>query len=240
VSAYGPDRRLASRSQLAILSPAARRRGPLCPGALLHIRRARWWWFLGVPVGIAVGAIAAVFLRTSGDDALTLHRSEKIDASFTAAMDAPSHGTAAPADGRYLLVAFGYTSCPDICPTTLMAVHRVLETLGQDAARVMPVFVTVDPDRDTHEKLGPYVAGFDPRIRSISDPVVVATVLRTFRARAEKRPFPSGGGYGMDHTAVLYVIGPDRRVLAALPEVNSRLVEEVVGSLRADPGFASR
>ena len=190
-------------------------------------------------MGIAAGAVAAVLLRTSPDDALTLHRGESVDVAFTAHLDPPVAPGAATPDGRYLLVVFGYTSCPDICPTTLQAVHRALERLGAGAERVVPIFVTVDPSRDTAQRLQPYVNGFDARIRSISNPGVVAATLRTFHARAEKQPFPSGDGYGMDHTAVLYVLSPDRHVIAALPEAAPTLSEDLVAVLQHELG-ASR
>jgi cytochrome oxidase Cu insertion factor (SCO1/SenC/PrrC family) len=76
---------------------------------------------------------------------------------------------------------------------------------------------------------------FDDRIRFISDPAVVATTLRAFHARAEKRRFPSGSGYSMDHTAVLYALAPDRQVNAALPETSVSLADDLVAALTESP-----
>jgi protein SCO1 len=141
-------------------------------------------------------------------------------------------------DGRYLLVSFGYTSCPDVCPTTLQAVHTVLERLGPGADQLVPIFITVDPARDTRERLGLFVGNFDARIRGISDPAAVADALRAFHARAEVRRDPSGSGYTVNHTAVLYVLDRDRRVVAALPEATTTLAESlyaaVSGRLQSD------
>lgn len=204
--------------------------------SLLHNRRTRWW-YLGVPVGIAAGAVLAVWLRTSGNDALTLRRGERVDVAFTARLDPAASLAPTTPNGRFLLVAFGYTSCPDICPTTLLAVHRVLERLGAGAEHVVPIFVTVDPERDTADRLRPYVTAFDPRIRSLSDPTVAAATLRTFHARAEKRRFASGSAYLLNHTAVLYVLDPENRVIAALPEATATLVDNLVGALTHDPAF---
>ena len=85
-------------------------------------------------------------------------------------------------------------------------------------------------------------ASFDPRIRSVSDPAAVAALLAAFRARAEKRPVPSGGDYAMDHTAIVYVLNPAQQVLAVLPEATptATLVGDLVAALRKDPGFAPR
>lgn len=213
----------------------------LANGALLEDRRARSWWYLGVPIGIAVGAVLAVWLRTSPDAALTLRAGDLVDIGFVAGLDPPHQPTTVPAaaSDRYLLVVFGYTSCPDLCPATLLAVHVALQQLGDAAEWVIPVFVTVDPARDTPDRLAAYVASFDPRIRSLSDPAGVAATLRALRARAEKRPLAIGDAYTMDHTAVVYVLNPAHRVIAAVPEAipAETLTAALVAALRSDPGF---
>jgi protein SCO1 len=138
---------------------------------------------------------------------------------------------------RFLLLTFGYTSCPDVCPGTLLAVHQALERLGTGAAWVLPIFVTVDPARDTRERLQAYVAGFDPRIRSISDPSAVRRTMLAFHARSAKYPGPAAGSYTVSHTAVLYVLDPGRRVIAALPEISPTLAGDLVDALRGSPAF---
>jgi cytochrome oxidase Cu insertion factor (SCO1/SenC/PrrC family) len=203
----------------------------------LDAGRTRWWWYLGIPVGIAAGALLAVWLRTSHRDALTLDRGTRVDTGFLAHLNPASSPDSPAANDRFLLVVFGYTACPDVCPTTLMAVHRALDALGADAARVVPVFVTVDPERDSPDHLRAYVDGFDPRIRTLSDRPVLAATLRAFRARSERQNASSGGGYSMDHTAVVYVLDPGHRVMAALPESSPTLVRDLVSALRNHRDF---
>jgi cytochrome oxidase Cu insertion factor (SCO1/SenC/PrrC family) len=205
---------------------------------LLSIRPMRWWWYLGVPVGIATGALLAVWLRTSGADALTLRRGDYVDTAFTRGLDPAAPPGAQAPDDHFLLVAFGYTFCPDVCPTTLLAVHHSLEQLGARAAQVVPIFVTIDPERDTAERLRTYVANFDPRIRTVSDPAAVKRAVDALRARAEKRIIP-GESYAMDHTAVLYVLDPAHRVIAALPETSPTLSSDITGALAGDPRFTA-
>ncbi len=216
--------------------------------SVLSSPRSRWWWYLGVPLGIAAGAVLAVWLRTSNGDALVLPRGVRVDADMARWLDpTDAPGAQAPA-GHFLLVAFGYTHCPDVCPTTLLAVHRALEQLGSRAAQVVPIFVTIDPARDSAERLHAYVAYFDPRIRSVSDPTAVQKAVTAFRARATKRVIAgtgtgagagagAGANYAMDHTAVLYVLDPEHRVIAALPEASPTLSADIVGALTASPAF---
>ena len=205
---------------------------------VLSSQPSRWWWYLGVPVGIAAGAMLAVWLRTSAGDALVLRRGEQIDGAFTRRLDPAAPPGAQAPNGRFLLVAFGYTFCPDVCPTTLLAVHRALVLLGAGAEHVVPIFVTVDPARDTADRLRAYVANFDPRIRSVSDPAAVEMAVKAFHARAEKRII-AGENYAMDHTAVLYVLDPAHRVIAALPETSPGLPANIARALAGDPGFTA-
>jgi protein SCO1/2 len=113
--------------------------------------------------------------------------------------------------GRWLLVFFGFTSCPDVCPTTMAEVAAARELLGADAAKVRPVLITVDPERDTPEALGDYVAAFDADALGLTgSPEAVAAAARSFRAYFRKAADPSApDGYSMDHTTYLYLIGPD-------------------------------
>ncbi len=113
--------------------------------------------------------------------------------------------------GRVVLLFFGYTSCPDVCPTTLSELRRVADALGADAARVQVVFVTVDPQRDTPEKLGKYVAMFNPSFIGLSGSEdELKSVWQAYGVYREVQPMPnSATGYLVDHTARLYVIDPD-------------------------------
>lgn len=112
--------------------------------------------------------------------------------------------------GRWQLVFFGFTSCPDICPTTLTNVTAALEELGPETARkVQPVLITVDPERDTPPVLKEYLTAFDPRILGLTGTAEqVETALKSFLVYAAKRPM-EGGDYTMDHSTFIYLMDPE-------------------------------
>jgi len=111
--------------------------------------------------------------------------------------------------GRPSVIYFGYTFCPEVCPTTLNDLARWMKALGVDADRLNYVFVTVDPARDTPQVMHEYVSAFDPRIRGFTGtPGEIAKVAREYGVYYQRIP-TSDGGYVMDHSAVLYLMGPD-------------------------------
>ena len=115
--------------------------------------------------------------------------------------------------GRPLLVFFGFTNCPDVCPTTLFEVSEILRALGPDADKVNALFVTVDPERDTPAQLKDYVSSFDPHLRALTgDPAAIAAVTRAYRVYAKK--VPQENGYTMDHTAIVYLMDKNGRFVA--------------------------
>lgn len=112
------------------------------------------------------------------------------------------------------LVFFGFTHCPDICPTTLFEMSQLFEELGPDARKVTGLFITVDPERDTPEAMKSYLGSFHPSIQGLSGtPAQVAAVIKAYRAYAKKVP-TSGGDYTMDHTAIVYLMGKDGAFVA--------------------------
>ena len=114
--------------------------------------------------------------------------------------------------GRYLLVYFGYTGCPDVCPTTLTSVVQALRLLGNRAAAVQPVFITVDPRHDTPSVLRRYVAAFSPQLRGLTGtPAQLHAVERAYHVTVEVT------ATGIDHSAVLYLMAPNGNFLAPLP-----------------------
>ena len=121
--------------------------------------------------------------------------------------------------GRYLLVYFGYTNCRDVCPLTLDTIGGALDRLGARAGRVQPLFITVDPERDTPAALRRYLAGFTPRLIGLTGtPQQLRQVEQAYRARSLIHPPRSGAvGYAVDHSSVLYLIGPDGQFLAPIP-----------------------
>jgi len=119
--------------------------------------------------------------------------------------------------GRFQLISFGYTFCPDICPTTLAEMSLIMDKLGKQADRLQPLFVTVDPERDTPEVLRRYTAFFHPSIIGLSgSPELVRRVADHFKVRYEKHwePGAAKDKYSVDHSAGMYLLGPDGRFLA--------------------------
>jgi len=120
--------------------------------------------------------------------------------------------------GKYMLVYFGYTHCPDVCPTTLSDIAAALKQLGPRAARIVPVFITVDPARDTPAVMAHYTALFSPRIvgltGSAAQIAAVAGKYHVYFARHATGPGPDD--YSMDHSSVLYLMGPDGRFVAPI------------------------
>ena len=113
------------------------------------------------------------------------------------------------------LIFFGFTHCPDVCPTTLAAMTRVLEALGPRAAEVTAIFISVDPERDTPEELKSFGSLFDPRIVLLTgSPDEIAAVVRDYHIYAAKVPI-EGGGYTMDHTASVQLYDRDSRFRSA-------------------------
>lgn len=118
--------------------------------------------------------------------------------------------------GRYALIFFGFTNCPDICPATLEHMARTLVALGDRAKDVTAVFISVDPERDTIEIVGDYVAYFDKRILGLTGSVEQVTrAARAFKAYFAKTEL-EGGGYTIDHTSIVYLMGPDGKFRAVL------------------------
>ena len=122
--------------------------------------------------------------------------------------------TDADMKGRPFLVFFGYTHCPDICPTTLFELSQIMQKLGKDADRTGALFITVDPERDTPAALKDYLSNFDPHLRGLTgDPAAVNAAIKAYRVYAKKVPLKDGD-YTMDHTAIVYLMDKDGRFVA--------------------------
>jgi len=118
--------------------------------------------------------------------------------------------------GKYMLVYFGYTFCPDVCPTTLNAVADAMDKLGPKADRVQPLFITVDPKRDTPAVVKQYAAAFGHRVIGLTGSAEqIAKVAKEYRVYyAEHRTGPGPDDYAMDHSSILYLMGPDGAFVA--------------------------
>jgi protein SCO1/2 len=143
--------------------------------------------------------------------------------------------------GSWPLIFFGYTYCPDVCPTTLAVVGLVMDALGEDAARVQPLFITVDPARDTPEVMADYVAAFHPRIIGLTgSEEQIAAVARSHRAYYAKNPTVEDDKivedeYSMDHSAYLYLM--DTQGVYATVFSPTDTAEEIAERVR---GFISK
>ncbi len=135
--------------------------------------------------------------------------------------------TEADLKGKWHLVFFGYTHCPDVCPTTLNELSLALERLGEKRDQVGIVMITVDPERDTPDVLKSYIASFDAPVTALSGTrEQVAEAAKAYRAYSAKRP-SAGGNYELDHSAVIYVMDPQGRFTATFtPDTGADAVAE--------------
>lgn len=116
--------------------------------------------------------------------------------------------------GKPTLLFFGYTHCPDICPTTLFDMSEVLKAMGKEADQVNAYFVSVDPERDTPAVMKDYLSSFDPHLKALTgDPAAVAKMLTEYRVYAKKIP-GKDGDYTMDHSAMVYLMDRQGRFVA--------------------------
>jgi protein SCO1/2 len=134
--------------------------------------------------------------------------------------------------GRWMLVYFGYAYCPDVCPTELGVMAHAMDLLGARADRVVPVFITVDPARDTPAALADYVGRFHPRMQGLTGtPDQVAAAARQYRVYFSKVENRDTTGYLMDHSSFIYLVGPDGKVRALFrPEMKP---EDIAGAVTA-------
>jgi cytochrome oxidase Cu insertion factor (SCO1/SenC/PrrC family) len=137
--------------------------------------------------------------------------------------------------GKLMLVYFGYTTCPDICPTDLMQIGLALDKLGEAADEVTPLFITVDPERDTTNVLASYVASFHPRLVGLTGtPEAIRAVADSYKAYYAKYLPPDGAVYLIDHTGFVYLMGRSGEYLGFFPPGTTadRLDEIILQHLR--------
>jgi protein SCO1/2 len=143
--------------------------------------------------------------------------------------------------GRFQLVTFGFISCPDVCPTTLLEVKQILEALGDQAARLQPIFITVDPARDTREVLREYTAAFDTRILGLTgSPELLRRAADSFRVQYEivREPGAAPQNYTMSHTAGMVLLDTRGRFLARF--TYGMAAGEIVDRIRAEMAAEGR
>ena len=174
-----------------------------------------------VAAAVMVAAIAVSAGATAMWMGLSLRAqvqsSTKIGGPFTLVDDTGAQVTEAALKGTPTVMYFGYTFCPEVCPTTLTELAQWIRMLGPDADKLNYVFVTVDPERDTPKVMHDYVSAFDPRIRGFTGtPDQVAKAARDYRVYYKRIP-TSDGDYAIDHTAGLYLMDSKVRFLGLIP-----------------------
>lgn len=179
---------------------------------------------------LILAAVAAVFLWRAGDSSNVKGAAGEAGSSqgqgtptiggdFTLTDQDGRRVTQADFQGKYMLIYFGFTFCPDVCPTELQIMGGALEALGDEAAKIQPILITIDPDRDTPEVLAKYVKQFDPRLIGLTGSAdEIAAVAKAYRVYYEKvKDDESSTDYTMDHSSVVYLMGPDGQFLAFFP-----------------------
>jgi protein SCO1/2 len=170
--------------------------------------------------GLAAGAIAALALIPQAREQLLPASNVRVwgqalvGGPFTLTDHTGKRVTDADFRGRYMLVFFGFTYCPDVCPSTLQVVSDALDRLGPKAERFVPILITVDPERDTPEQLALYVQSFHSRLVGLTGtPAEIDAVLNAYRVRSVRRRADpkSTAGYTIDHPAQVYVMDPEGR-----------------------------
>jgi protein SCO1/2 len=178
----------------------------------MNLRTARILVAAGAFVAGLVLCTAIILLVTSGGRPTpTLPQVAAIGGPFSLTDQNGRTVTEEDFKGRPFLVFFGFTHCPDICPTTMFEISEIIKKLGPDADRVRALFITVDPERDKPAALKDYLSSFDPRISAVTgDEAAIAAVAKAYRAYFKRVPL-ADGGYTMDHTAIIYLMGKDGR-----------------------------
>jgi protein SCO1/2 len=166
---------------------------------------------------IAVAAGATAFWMGLALRAQVQSGATKIGGPFTLVDDTGVQVSEADLKGKSTVMYFGYTFCPEVCPTTLTDLVQWMQMIGRDADRLNYVFVTVDPERDTPKVMHDYVSAFDPRIRGLTGTSEqIARVTKEYGVYYKRIP-TSDGGYVMDHSTVLYMMDPNVRFVGVIP-----------------------
>ena len=192
---------------------------------------------IAVVAGVAVGAVVALAIFPEARQALlpspgpVTSGKALVGGPFALTDDTGTRVTDKDYRGRYMLVFFGFTSCPDICPAGLQLISAALENLGPKADRIAPIFVSVDPERDTPEKLATYVKNFNARFVGLTGtPEEIAGVTKAYKVYFKKVPNETKPDeYGMDHTSIIYLMDPNGEFVTHFTPTTT--VEELTAKL---------
>jgi protein SCO1/2 len=177
-----------------------------------------------------VAAIVLVVILVSGRDTMPSAGAAAIGGPFSLVDQNGRTVTDKDLRGHPFLVFFGFTHCPDVCPTSLFEISEVLGKLGPDAQKVSALFVTVDPERDTPGAMKDYLSSFNPHLVGLTgDPATIAAVAKEYRVYVKKVPLDNGD-YTMDHTALVYLMDKEGRFVT--PFNLKRTPEDAAADLR--------
>ena len=189
-------------------------------------------------LGVLLVAMLAFALASCTPQGATFQSSDVTGSTFGRDFALPDFNgkerTLADFRGKAVVVFFGYTQCPDVCPTTLAALAEAMKRLGPEADRVQVLFITVDPERDTPDLLFKYVPAFDPRFVGLrGDAEQTARTAKEFKILYQKQPGASPGSYTMDHSAGTFIFDPQGRLrlyvgLAQGPDVFAHDLRELL------------
>jgi protein SCO1/2 len=170
------------------------------------------YFLLGL-IALCAAGFAGVWLSGARPPILSAYLTSAIGGPFTLVADTGRTVTDRSYRGKWLLVFFGYTHCPDVCPTTLNAIAASLRQLGPAAAQVQPLFITVDPEHDTPQVLADYVKAFDPRIVGLTGtPEQIAAVAREYRVYYAQDETAQERDDQLDHSAFVYLMTPQGKL----------------------------
>lgn len=169
------------------------------------------WILWGITGAVSLSLFLAVLWREGGFGPEKSPETQAFRADFELTDHLGMVRTEEGFAGRWLLVFFGFANCPDVCPTTLAEVAAVMDGLGEDAARVQPLFISIDPERDTPEALADFVPLFGAGIVGLTGtPDQISATARSFYIYYEKiEEAAAPGGYSMSHSSQLFLFGPD-------------------------------
>jgi protein SCO1 len=195
-------------------------------------------WIIGI-AALVLGLLAA-YAALRGNEAKSFEAVDITGADWGKGFDLTDHHgnrrTLADFRGKAVMLFFGYTHCPDMCPTTMALLAAALGRMGDDARDVQVLFVTVDPKRDTPQVLAQYVPAFHPTFLGLyADPETTARTAREFKAFFELRPPDEHGAYTVDHSGQVYVFDPQGRLrLFIQPDASPESIVHDVRALLAE------
>ncbi|PKP76979.1 MAG: SCO family protein [Alphaproteobacteria bacterium HGW-Alphaproteobacteria-3] len=170
----------------------------------------------GVLIAIAAGLWLSELMigGAGGPGVVSSSGKAQVGGPFTLADETGATVTEETFRGRYMLIYFGFTFCPDVCPTELGIVSAALDQLGDKAEKVQPLFVTIDPERDTPEVMARYVTLFHPRLKGLTGtPEQIARIAKAYHVFYRKAEDESSSDYTMDHSSIVFLMGPDGEYL---------------------------